>query len=223
MSTLNRRITVTLSPELEKTMELLKKVFYRENESVLARILMEQGMDSLYGKTEETEAFARIGVLCFAGEHGRVYAKEECGPLSLIGEYAFPNVRIKVTDIAETRTETVTYAKVVRETVGSIENTDGILTADGVLYVYTPDGYEMYPIGGRYVRGRRPVTLDGRTYIPVLLKRSIRAEEEENAVVINGFSDRGDIEYYFCAQDGELYRYNRKKNCLVCQHTYLEK
>lgn len=223
MSTVNRRITVTLSSELENALELLKKVFYRENESVLARILMEQGVDSIYGRKKETEAFARIGVLCFAGEHGRIYAREEYSPLSLDGEYVFPNVRIKVTDISETRTETITHAKVVRETANSVEQTDGILTADGVLYVYTADGYEMYPIGGRYVRDRRPVKLDGRTYIPVLLKRSVQVKEEEGAAVVNGFSDGGDIEYYFCAQDGELYRYDRKGKRLVCQRTFLKK
>ena len=217
MSTMNRRITVTLSPELESAMEILKKVFYRENESVLARILMEQGMDALYGRKKDVAAFARIGVLCFAGEHGRIYAREEFNPLSLAGEYVFPNVRLKVMDISETRAETITHVNVVRETAISVENTDGILTADGVLYVYTSDGYEMYPIGGRYVRGRRPVKLDGRTYIPVLLKRSIQVEEVDGAEVVNGFSDGGDIEYYFCAQDGELYRYDRKGTRLVCQ------
>jgi len=218
MSTLNRRITVTLSPELEETLELLKKVFYAENESVIARILMENGVDALYGRKKETEAFARLGKLAVIGEHGRKYARKECSPISLIGEYIFPNVRLKVEDIQKTFTEVVTHAKVVYETAGRVEHTDGIITVDGILYVSTPYGYEMYPIAGKYVRGRRPVMLEGRTYIPFLLKSGLEAAEDENAEIISGFSDGGDMEYYFCAQDGEVYRYDRKGKRLVCQN-----
>lgn len=221
MSTMNRRITVTLSPELEKNMELLKKIFYRENESVLARILMEHGLDALYGSHREIGGHVRTG-LSFAGKHGRIYTKEERSPLSLVGEYMFPNVTIKVIDISETRTETITYATVIRETVTGVEEMEGILTADGILYLYVSDRFEIYPLGGKYIRNRRPVEHKGQTYIPILLKRSIMVEEEESASVIEGFSDGGDVEFYFCVDDGELYRFDRERNRLVCQRAFFE-
>jgi len=217
VSTKNRRINVTLTPELEEALELLKKIFYAESEGVIARMLMERGMDALYGRKEEVVSLARLRKVCIVGEHGRVYARKEYNPVSLIGEYIFPNVRLKIEDIQKTFTETVTYTKVVYETSGRVDYTDGIITVDGILYVNTVEGYEMYPIGGRYVRGRRPVKLGGRTYIPVLLKKRIQVKNEESAAVVNGFSDSGDMEYYFCAQDGNLYRYDRKSSCLVCQ------